>query len=134
MALHLEIVTPAGRVLEKAADSVVLPTSTGEIGVLPGHIPLTTRLEAGELRVSTAAAAESYVVARGFALIANDTVSVLTDSAVNETQIDENSVADAMARAEKALADRGDLDPAEVERLESVVRFSVAQLAIKKKR
>lgn len=135
MPLSLEIVTPAGRVLEKNADSVVLPTAMGEIGVLPGHIPLTTMLEAGELRLTLAAQQEAFVVGRGFALIENDRVSVLTDSAIDETSIDEHAVEDARARAEKALSEKTtDLDPAEVERLESVVRFAVAQLAAKKKR
>ncbi len=134
MALTLEIVTPEGRVLEKSADTVVLTTATGEIGILPGHIPLATMLEAGPLRVGTGTAAESLVVGRGFALIENDRVSVLTDSAVNETQINETAVEEAMARAQKALAEKSDLDPAEVERLESVVRFAVAQLAVRRRR
>jgi F-type H+-transporting ATPase subunit epsilon len=135
MSLTLEIVTPEGRVLEKPADTVVLTTATGEIGILPGHIPLATMLEAGPLRVGTGATAESLVVGRGFALIENDRVSVLTDSAINEAQIDEAAVEEAMARAQKALAEKtDDLDPAEVERLEGIVRFSVAQLVARKKR
>jgi F-type H+-transporting ATPase subunit epsilon len=135
MSLTLEIVTPEGRVLEKPADTVVLTTATGEIGILPGHIPLATMLEAGPLRVGTGATAESLVVGRGFALIENDRVSVLTDSAINEAQIDEAAVEEAMARAQKALAERtDDLDPAEIERLEGIVRFSVAQLVARKKR
>jgi F0F1-type ATP synthase epsilon subunit len=67
-------------------------------------------------------------------MIAKDTVSVLTDSAVNEENIDEASVQEAMSRAERALSEKSGLDPTEVERLESVVRFAVAQLAAKKKR
>lgn len=134
MPLTLEIVTPEGRMLEKTVDTVVLTTSTGEVGILPGHIPLTTMLEAGPLRLGSGVTAESLVVGRGFALVENDRVSVLTDSAINEAQIDEAAVEEAMARAQKALAEKGDLDPAEVERLESVVRFSVAQLLVKKKR
>jgi F-type H+-transporting ATPase subunit epsilon len=134
MPLHLEIVTPQGRALERAADTVVLPTTTGEIGVLPGHVPLTTMLDAGELRVASGAATEAYVVGRGFALIENDRVSVLTDSAIDEKNIDEQAVQAAIERAEKALAEKSTLDPAEIERLESVVRFAVAQLGVKKKR
>ena len=135
MSLTLEIVTPEGRVLEKNTDSVVLTTSTGEIGVLPGHVPLTTMLEAGPLRVGVGATAESFVIGRGFALIENDRVSVLTDSAINEEKIDEKVVEEARARAEKALSEKtSELDPAEIERLEGVVRFAVAQLLAKKKR
>jgi F-type H+-transporting ATPase subunit epsilon len=135
MSLTLEIVTPEGRVLEKSADTVVLTTATGEIGILPGHIPLATMLEAGELRVGVGPTAEAFVVGRGFALVENDRVSVLTDSAINEEKIDERAVEEAMARAQKALAEKTtELDPAEVERLEGIIRFAVAQLVAKKKR
>jgi F-type H+-transporting ATPase subunit epsilon len=135
MPLQLEIVTPEGRVLEKPADSVVLPTALGEIGVLPGHIPLTALLEAGELRLTSAAQVDAYVIGNGFAMIENDRVSVLTDSAIDTDNIDEAVVEEACRRAERALAEKTtDLDPAEIERLESVVRFAVAQLSVKKKR
>jgi F-type H+-transporting ATPase subunit epsilon len=134
MPLQLEIVTPEGRVLEKTGDTVVLPTSMGEIGVLPGHIPLTASLEPGVLRLGTAASIETFVVSRGFALIENDRISVLTDSAINEANIDEELVEQARERAEKALAESSNLEPAEVARLESIVRFAIAQLARKKRR
>jgi F-type H+-transporting ATPase subunit epsilon len=132
MPLQLEIVTPAGRALERTADSVVLPTTLGEIGILPGHIPLSTLVEAGELRVLEGTSREIFVVGNGFALIENDRVAVLTDSAVNEASIDEQTVEQARRRAEEALAQNGELDPAEVEKLESIVRFSVAQLIVRK--
>jgi F-type H+-transporting ATPase subunit epsilon len=134
MPLQLEIVTPAGRALERTADSVVLPTTLGEIGILPGHIPLSTLVEAGELRVLEGTSREIFVVGNGFALIENDRVAVLTDSAVNEASIDEQTVEQARRRAEEALAQNGELDPAEVEKLESIVRFSVAQLIVRKTR
>ena len=91
-------------------------------------------VEAGELRLTAGAESDAYVVGRGFALIENDRVSVLTDSAIDTDDIDENAAANARERAEKALAEKSDLEPAEVERLESIVRFAVAQLTVKKKR
>jgi len=133
MPLQLEVVTPQGRVFEKTADTVVLPGHLGELGVLPGHIPLAVQIEAGEMRVATGTDSEVFIVANGFAMIANDTVSVLTAAAVNEENIDEQAVEDARHRAELALAESADLHPAEVERLEGIVRFSVAQLSKKKR-
>ena len=55
MPLTLEIVTPEARVYSDTIDSVVIPTVEGEIGVLPGHIPLLTQIQDGELRVSKGA-------------------------------------------------------------------------------
>jgi hypothetical protein len=52
MPLLLEIVTPDARVYSDTIDTVVVPTVEGEVGILPGHIPLLTQVEHGELRVT----------------------------------------------------------------------------------
>jgi F-type H+-transporting ATPase subunit epsilon len=134
MSLTLEIVTPEARVYSDTIDTVVIPTVQGEIGILPGHIPLLTQVESGELRVSKGNVTHHLAVGKGFAEIQNDKVSVLTESAITEEKIDEDAVQKAMARAEEALRTKEALDPAEVERLESVVRFAVAQLGVKRRR
>ena len=56
MPLTLEIVTPEAKVYSDTIDSVVIPTIEGEIGILPGHIPLLTQVEHGELRVTKGSA------------------------------------------------------------------------------
>ena len=134
MPLTLEIVTPEARVYSDVIETVVIPTVEGEIGILPGHIPLLTQVEAGELRVSKNGRTEYLAVGNGFAQIDGDKVSVLAESAIDETKIDEDAATKAQARAEEALKGRENMDPAEVERLEGVVRFSVAQLGVKRRR
>jgi F-type H+-transporting ATPase subunit epsilon len=134
MPLILEIVTPEARVYSDTIDSVVIPTVEGEIGVLPGHIPLLMQMGYGELRVTKGGATQLLVVGGGFAQIVADKISILAESAINEEKIDEHAVETAMKRAEEALKGKDSLDPAEVERLESFVRSSVAQLALKRRR
>jgi F-type H+-transporting ATPase subunit epsilon len=134
MALTLEIVTPEARVYSDVIETVVIPTVEGEIGILPGHIPLLTQVQAGELRVSKNGRTEYLAVGNGFAEIDGDKVSVLAESAIDEAKIDEDAAEKAQARAEEALRSRESMDPAEVERLEGVVRFSVAQLGVKRRR
>jgi F-type H+-transporting ATPase subunit epsilon len=134
MALTLEIVTPEARVYSDVIETVVIPTVEGEIGILPGHIPLLTQVQAGELRVSKNGRTEYLAVGNGFAEIDGDKVSVLAESAIDEAKIDEDAAEKAQARAEEALRNRESMDPAEVERLEGVVRFSVAQLGVKRRR
>ena len=134
MPLTLEIVTPESRVYSDVIETVVIPTVQGEIGILPGHIPLLTQVEAGELRVSKNGRTEYLAIGSGFAQIDGDKVSVLAESAIDEAKIDEDAVAKAQARAEEALRGRDNMDPAEVERLEGVVRFAVAQLGVKRRR
>ncbi len=134
MPLTLEIVTPEARVFSDTIDAVVIPTVEGEIGVLPGHIPLVTQMENGELRITKNGATLYLAVGKGFAQVAADSVSVLAENAINEEKIDEKVVEEAMKRAEDALRGKENLDPAEVERLEGIVRFSVAQLGVKRRR
>ena len=134
MPLTLEIVTPEGRVYSDTVDTVVLPTTQGEIGILPGHIPLLTQLEEGELRVQKGTATESLACGRGFAEISADRISVLAEQAINVAAIDENAVENACRRAEEALAQKQGLSAEETEKLESVVRFAYAQLDLKRRR
>jgi F-type H+-transporting ATPase subunit epsilon len=134
MSLTLEIVTPEARVYSDMIDSVVIPTVAGEIGVLPGHIPLLTQVGYGELRVTKGSVTQLLVVGGGFAQIVADKISILAESAINEEKIDEAAVEKAMQRAEEALKGKDSMDPAEVERLESFVRSSVAQLGLKRRR
>ncbi|MBE2215430.1 MAG: ATP synthase F1 subunit epsilon [Opitutaceae bacterium] len=135
MALTLEIVTPEAKVFSAAIDTVVIPTVDGEIGVLPGHIPLLTQVSSGQLVVTREGKTEALIVGDGFAQVQGDVVSVLTEHALEEAKIDENAIETAMQRAQESLKTGGsDMDPAEIERLESVVRFSVAALTVRKKR
>jgi F-type H+-transporting ATPase subunit epsilon len=134
MPLTLEIVTPEDRVFSDTIDTVVIPTLEGEIGILPGHIPLLTQVADGELRVTKGAETKGLVVGSGFAEIEGDHVKILAEFAINEAQIDEDAAEKAIQRAEEALKGRQALDVSEVERLEALVRFSVAQLGIKRRR
>jgi F-type H+-transporting ATPase subunit epsilon len=134
MPLTLEIVTPEGRVYSDTVDTVVLPTVQGEVGILPGHIPLLTQIEDGELRVQKGNTTESLACGRGFAEITADRISVLAEQAINVAAIDESAVENACRRAEEALAQKQGLSAEETEKLESVVRFAYAQLDLKRRR
>jgi F-type H+-transporting ATPase subunit epsilon len=134
MALTLEIVTPEARVYSETVDTVVIPTVEGEVGILPGHIPLVAQVGAGELRATKGNVTQLLVIGGGFAQVSGDKVSILADSAIHEEKIDENAIAAAMKRAEDALKVKEALPAAEIERLESVVRFSVAVLGVKHRR
>jgi F-type H+-transporting ATPase subunit epsilon len=134
MPLTLEIVTPEARVYADTIDTVVIPTATGEIGILPGHIPLLTQIENGELRVTKNGVTHWLAVSGGFAEIEDDKVHVLAEHAITEEKIDENAVAAAMARAEQQLKDAENIDPQQYEHLQSLVRYSGVQLAVKRRR
>jgi len=134
MPLTLEIVTPEAKVYSDTIDSVVVPTVEGEIGVLPGHIPLLAQVAHGELRVTKGNATQFLAVGGGFAQIDGDTVRVLAEHAITEEKIDEHVVEAAMKRAEDELKAAKDMDPQQYEHLQSLVRYSGVQLAVKRRR
>lgn len=134
MPLTLEIVTPEARVYSDTIDSVVVPTVEGEIGILPGHIPLLTQVEEGELRVTKNGQTQWLAVAGGFAQVEGDRVSVLAEHAIGEEKIDESAVEAALQSAQAKLKEAAHLDPQEFEHLQSMVRFAGVQLAVKRRR
>ena len=134
MALVLEIITPEKKVYEQTIETVVLPTTSGEISILPGHIPLVTELNPGELQVTVEGKTDLLVVGRGFARIEADRISVLAESAIEENRIDESAVQEALNRAQAALRDQTNLNSAEVDQLEGSMRYALAQLAAKARR
>jgi F-type H+-transporting ATPase subunit epsilon len=134
MPLTLEIVTPDARVYSDTIDSVVIPTVEGEVGILPGHIPLLTQVEHGELRVTKGSETLLLAVSGGFAEIAEDRVHVLAEHAISEEKIDERAVEEALKRAEKELDEAKHLDPQQYEHLQNLVRYSGVQLAVKRRR
>ena len=134
--LKLEIITPDAVVLTSEADQVVLPTESGEAGILTGHVPMVTKIVAGELQVIKGSGSEFIAVDHGFAKGIGNTISVLTEAAVDVKDIDLAEVESAQARAEEALrlaADEGH-DPSEVEKLESNIQFLIAQKLSKGRR
>lgn len=134
MPLTLEIVTPEAKVYSDTIDSVVIPTVQGEIGILPGHIPLLTQIAHGELRVAKGAETQFLAISGGFAEIDGDAVRVLAESAITEEKIDETAVEEAMKRAEQEIKDAKHLDPQQLEHLQGLIRYAGVQLAVKRRR
>ena len=135
MSLTLEIVTPEKRVYSKSVERVKLPCSEGAMEVLPGHIPLITTVDAGEVRTQSKGQSELLAVDKGFVEVFGDKVSILTEAAIDIEDIDLEAAEKAQKRAEEALAkaEADNLDPAEVERLEAVARFAITQKLLKKR-
>src|SRR5271170_1293663 len=96
--LKLEIVTPEGKVFEGEVETVFLPGVEGDMGILPLHEVLVTGLNAGELRFTRQGKTESLAIGEGFAEVTGHSVSVLTDGAVNEREIDEKAAEAAVKR------------------------------------
>lgn len=79
--LSVALITPNATVYEGEADMVVLPAWDGELGILRGHAPMMALLGEGELRITRDGKQESFFVSGGFMQVANDVVSVLSETA-----------------------------------------------------
>jgi F-type H+-transporting ATPase subunit epsilon len=102
--LECVIVTPESTAFQSPATFVALPLYDGELGVAPGHSPFIGRLGYGELRVTEDGIVRRFYVDGGFVQVANNIVSVLTNSAVPAEKLDANAAREhlAAARARKA--------------------------------
>jgi len=87
--LQCIVVTPETTVCDRQADFVVLTLYDGEYGVAPGHTPLMGRLGYGEMRISGEAGSARYYIEGGFAEVADDVVTVLTNRAIPAEELDE---------------------------------------------
>ena len=136
MSVTLEIITPDEKVLSTEATQVVLPTESGETGILTGHIPMVTKIVAGELQVIKDGQTEFIAVDHGFAKVLGNTISVLTEAAIDVKEIDLSEVESAQARAEEALkqAEEEGVDYEQLEALEKSVQFLIAQKLAKGRR
>jgi F-type H+-transporting ATPase subunit epsilon len=136
MSLLLEIVTPDAKVFSETVDEVGLPTSEGRMHILPHHVPIIAKLKAGQIQVHRGKEIEMLAVGSGFIEVYGDKVSILTDQAINVEEIDDTETEEAVKRAQQALEEgkKGNIDAAEIDRLEAEARFAFAKQIARAKR
>ena len=99
----VDVVSAEASVFSGEAKFVALPGQEGELGILPGHVPLITRIRPGAVRVQTAEGTEeSIFVAGGLLEVQPDRVTVLADVAVRSKDLDEAKAKQAIEAAEHA--------------------------------
>jgi len=130
--LKLEIVTPETTAYSEDAEMVTLPGAEGELGVYPNHVPLLTTLKPGELRVLKGGKETFLAIGEGFVEITGDSVSVLTDMALEPAVIDEHAAEAAVARAQAAMKE--DLGSEEIAAVQASLQKALAQLRVKRRR
>ena len=99
MSLTLRVLAPDQSVFDDTADEIILPSTTGLLGVLPGHISMVTAIDFGVLRVLKNGSWDSIALSGGFAEVESDEVTVLVNKAELGKNIDS---AQAEAELEKA--------------------------------
>ena len=129
--MKLEIVTPDGKTFSDDVEMVTLTGVQGEMGILPQHVHLMTKLVPGELVVRKGGRDSFVAVGGGLVEVTGTRVSVLTDMAVAADRIDEAKAEEARLRAEARLREK--LSAEEVASTNASLARSLAQLRVKRR-
>ena len=127
--VHVDIVSAEEQLFSGLAEFVVLPGEAGELGILPGHAPLLTRIRPGVVRVKlpNEAGEELVFVAGGMLEVQPQRVTVLADTAIRAHDLDEAKAQEALKQAEEER--RNAKDKQDVAAVEAEVATLAAQLA-----
>ena len=131
--MKLEIVTPEKKVYSDEVDQVSLPTPNGEITVLPHHLPVITQVKPGEIKVKKNDKVSYLVTGNGFVEITGKSVSVMTDLAEWDEEIDEKAAEEARRRAEEALKQRHTLNNEQFAQTAAALEKALASLKVKRR-
>ena len=127
--LTLELVTPDRAVVRESVDEIQIPGSEGHLGVLPGHTPLLTSLQVGELWFRQGSEKSYAAVSFGFAEILPDRVTILAQIAERAEDIDVDRAQEAERRARERLTKsvaEVDFERARISLMKSLIRLQVA--------
>ena len=128
--IQVEVVSAEESIFSGQAKFVALPGEAGELGILPGHVPLITRIKPGAVRIEKADGDEEFVfVAGGILEVQPKVVTVLSDTAIRGHDLDEAKANEARKAAEEALKNaKSDVDLAKATSELAVMAAQIAAL------
>ena len=128
--IRVDVVSAEESIFSGDAKFVALPGEAGELGILPGHIPLITRIRPGAVRIEKADGGEEFVfVAGGILEVQPNHITVLSDTAIRGQDLDEAKATDARKQAEEAVKNAAsDLDLAKATSELAVMAAQIAAL------
>lgn len=136
MTMHVDIVSAEREIFSGTVNMLFAPAEMGEVGIMPRHTPLITRLKPGEVRLQRPEGQEDFFyVSGGLLEVQPHVVTVLADTAQRAADIDEAAALAAKQRAEEALQDReGKMDyaRAQAELAEAIAQLKAIQRIRKK--
>ncbi|HRQ56365.1 MAG TPA: F0F1 ATP synthase subunit epsilon [Azoarcus taiwanensis] len=132
MTVHVDVVSAEEEIFSGLAEFVALPGETGELGILPGHMPLMTRIKPGAVRVKVPNQTDEELifVAGGILEVQPGLVTVLADTAIRGADLDEAKALEAKKKAEEALKSQAakiDYVKAQAELMEAIAQIAAIQ-------
>jgi F-type H+-transporting ATPase subunit epsilon len=104
--IHVDIVSAEASIYSGEAERVIAPGEAGELGILPEHVPLLTRIKPGTVRIVNGANEEVIYVSGGMMEVQPDGITLLADTSVRAHDLDEAKAMEAERLAKEALANR----------------------------
>ncbi len=104
MSLTVRVITPDKTVWDDTAEEIILPSLTGQLGILPNHAPLLTALGVGVMRIRPAKEWKTIALMGGFAEVENNQVKILVNGAQMGESIDPEVATQELESAETAMA------------------------------
>jgi F-type H+-transporting ATPase subunit epsilon len=98
MSLNVRVITPDKVVWDASAEELILPSSTGQLGILTGHAPLLTALDIGVMRLKGDTGWTSIVLMEGFAEVEDNKVTILCNGAEEASSIDLKTAQDELEK------------------------------------
>ena len=129
MSLTLRVLAPDQSVFDGTAEEVILPSTTGLIGILPGHISLVTALDIGVMRVRTNGAWNSIALMGGFAEVEADDVTVLVNGAELGKSIDATTAEAELEQAQAKVSQMEGQEPS-TEKIKAQQNFNRARARV----
>ena len=120
MSLTLRVLAPDQSVFDDTADEIILPSTTGLLGVLPGHISMVTAIDFGVLRVLKNGNWDSIALTGGFAEVESNEVTVLVNKAEIGKNIDSAKAEAELEKAKNQLSQTQDTSPEKIKAQEAL--------------
>ncbi|MFB5662733.1 F0F1 ATP synthase subunit epsilon [Alteribacillus sp. HJP-4] len=127
--INVNVVTPDGTVYEGDVNMVSVRAQSGELGILPGHIPMVAPLAVGTVRLKHDSSRELVSVSGGFIEVRPDKVTILAESAEQPSEIDVDRALEAKKRAEERL-NRAKQEDIDFKRAELALRRANTRLEV----
>lgn len=120
-SINLQIITPEKVVYSDTVDMVNVPAIEGEIGILPNHIPLFTKIKPGEIKIKKQNSEEYLAITGGFINVQRGKVTILADYAIRSEDIQTALAEEAKVKAEEAMKNK-----------ESITNMAIAESELRK--
>jgi F-type H+-transporting ATPase subunit epsilon len=125
--IQVDIVSAEQAIFSGTAERVIAPGEAGELGILPEHMPLLTRIKPGTVRIQNGAEEEVIYVSGGMMEVQPDRITVLADTSIRAHDLDEAKAMEAQRLAKEALSNR--TGAMEIAKAQAELAEAAAQLA-----